>query len=413
MGQATCVLAGSVDPSLLPTNEFATKVLNKTLSIPITMRAIVKRCLELQRERKQKKIKKIRDILNARAKAAAEAAVQAMRQKQIQQQQQEKTARVMTMQQSTSGNGPNILSGVSSQDNDVVITGPPTPVNEGPSNSGFHGFSAKASMSQPPRPMSMHASQQQQQQQQQPPPPSKSNDQLLLNLLNSNNSPTNKAKPVKGGKKRKALSSLDMGIPPGGGPQEDPPGGSFGTGKSPKQRRIDGSEMDDSPFSMSGSSSHSPYEFPEGGNNMQQSGVGGGMAGPSFPSSHPQAQHPNAFRGMQGSRPPTGSSYGADGGSQQQMMPGQQQMNNPNFGGEPSGGMPGQGAPGQQTWGQQSKFPGGPQQQGMNPPMNARNQQNPQNFQTDHFLGRTLFSSLSMLLWIAFSFRYWEYCLHG
>ena len=59
MGQATCVLAGSVDSSLLPTTEFATKVLNKTLSIPITMRAIVKRCLELQRERKQNKIKKI------------------------------------------------------------------------------------------------------------------------------------------------------------------------------------------------------------------------------------------------------------------------------------------------------------------------------------------------------------------
>ena len=101
MGQATCALTGSVDPSLLPSNEFATKVLNKTLSIPITMRAVVKKCLELQRERKQKKIKKIRDILNAKAKAAAEAAALAMRQKQIQQQQQqqEKTARVMMPQQ--------------------------------------------------------------------------------------------------------------------------------------------------------------------------------------------------------------------------------------------------------------------------------------------------------------------------
>jgi hypothetical protein len=54
MGQATCVLKGGVDPALLPSNEFATRIMNKTLSIPVTMRAIVKRCLDLQRERKQK-----------------------------------------------------------------------------------------------------------------------------------------------------------------------------------------------------------------------------------------------------------------------------------------------------------------------------------------------------------------------
>merc|ERR1719187_2675654 len=50
------------------------------------------------------------------------------------------------------------------------------------------------------------------------------------------------------------------------------------------------------------------------------------------------------------------------------------------------------GQPGQQAWAQQqSKFPGGGggggPPQGINPTMNARNQQNPQNFQSDHFLG--------------------------
>jgi len=94
MSEAKCELKGNVDKSLLPSDEFATKVLNKTLSIPVTMRAILRKCLQLQHERKQKKIKKISDILSARAKAAAEAASLALRQKQqqiLQQQQEKKT----------------------------------------------------------------------------------------------------------------------------------------------------------------------------------------------------------------------------------------------------------------------------------------------------------------------------------
>ena len=250
--------------------------------------------------------------------------------------------------------------------------------------------------------------------QQQPTPPvGKSNDQLLLNLLNSSTSPTSKVKQIKGGKKRKALSSLDMGIPPGAGTQEEPPGigTSFGQGKSPKQRRIDGAgmpgsaggggDMDDSPFSVG----NSPYEFPEGGTMLQQQGgMAGGAAagsGPAYGGGHPQQHANHPFRPGAGSRPSSGSSYGGEGGmgsasQQQQMMSSQQQqqqMNNANFGSDMQGGMAGQmGHPGQQqqqSWGQQAKFGPGAAQQGMNQNMNARNPQNIQNYQQDHFLGES------------------------
>jgi hypothetical protein len=180
-----------------------------------------------------KRMGKIASILSARAAAAAaEAAAQAIRQKQIQQQQQEMTVRKIPPQNS-------------SQDNDVFITSPPITSNDNVFSQA--SYMTKGSVSQPPRvmassqgPSSIHSGYQQQHK-----PEPKSNDQLLLNLLNSNNSslgqnPANKAKQNKGSKKRKAMSSLDLAMPPGAmiNPDEPPGGMGFASGKSPKQRRV-------------------------------------------------------------------------------------------------------------------------------------------------------------------------------